>query len=161
MELTSISELCRQNIPGTLTVEYAPITWIDTDRFDDWYVTGADPDSFPWSDNQSWLVLPLLGSSIKWREDMEDTNEGPSFKHQLTGIIPHLNELAHLLLEETSRYPLVLKMTDKNGRSWILGTPDTPLRFSYAAENVDGSTNNYSIQMIGNSHRRARGFISN
>lgn len=159
MELSSIANFCIRNIPGMLVVEYAPIDWIDKDAFDDWYITGADPDEFPWAGENSWLRLPLLGSSIRWNEKISDTVDGPSFSHTLTGTIPSLREEVHAVFEQTSRHRFVLKLTDKNNRSWVLGTPYMPMSFIFSAENSDSAGNSYQIEFSGISARRARGFL--
>ena len=159
MDLTSIADFCSQNIPGTLFVEYAPIEWVNSDSFYDWYVTNSNLSEFPWAGAYNWLKLPLLGSSIRWKEEMVDTPDGSAFKHQIGGVIPHMRENVHAVFEETERHRFILKITDKNNRSWTLGTPDAPLRFSFAAENVDSSSNSYQVDFSGTSSRRARGFM--
>lgn len=160
--LTAIAAYCNTNIPGVQFIEYAPLAWVDTSAWEGWTVAGNQVTDLTWlSEEYDWLRMPLLGDSIRWDESSRTTGQGTSYPQTLAGIIPHMRVDASEVIEETEAYQqFLLKLTDRNGKIWIIGTPESPMEFSVSAStSVGEGRNNYSIQFQGEAARRAKGFV--
>lgn len=159
--LTAIENYCNRNIPGVQYIEYAPIAWINTDAWEDWTLNGNHQIDVSWlSEDYNWLRCPLLGESIRWEEGSRTTSQGTSYPQQLGGTIPHMRVDASEVIEETEAYQkFLLRLTDRNGKVWIIGTPESPMSFAVVASSgVGEGANNYRVEFTGEAARRAKGF---
>jgi len=159
--LTAIANYCNTNIPGVQYIEYAPLAWINTEAWEGWTVAGNQQVDVSWlSEDYNWLRCPLLGESIRWEESSRTTAQGPSYPQQLTGTIPHMRIDASEVIEETEAYQkFLIRLKDRNGKVWIIGTPESPMTFAVVASTgVGDGQNNYRVEFTGEAARRAKGF---
>ncbi|NBW09826.1 MAG: hypothetical protein EBR82_17555 [Caulobacteraceae bacterium] len=157
--LQSITKICGVlNIPGIITLEYTPATWINANLWEDWTVNGNQATSITWADdNNQWLSMPLLGESIRWQEQESNSLDGTTYSQQLSGILPNVRVDVQAIFQEMDRYRFVLRLKDKNKKVWIIGSPNNPLTFSATATN--GDDNSYQIKFEGVAVRRTRGYV--
>ena len=160
MALTSLSAYCGINLPGVLTLRYAPYTWIDTALYDR-LVTSVHNwnEAIPFIDEYDWLTMPLLHRSRSFSENPQRTEQGVHYEHVLEGVVPNLRPAVSGLLEEMEQYRYVCILTDRNGKPWLIGTYDHPMSFSAeATTGSDAGLNSYRIRFFGQSPRRMFGY---
>jgi hypothetical protein len=157
--LQSITKICGvQNIPGIITLEYTPATWINKNAWEDWTVNGNQAVGITWADDtQQWLSMPLLAESIRWQEQPASSLDGPSYSQQLSGVLPNIRVDIQSVFKDMDMYRFVLRLRDKNKKVWIIGSPENPLTFSATASN--GDDNSYAIKFEGVAVRRTRGYV--
>jgi hypothetical protein len=64
------------------------------------------------------------------------------------------------VIEETEAYQkFLIRLKDRNGKVWIIGTPESPMTFAVVASTgVGDGQNNYRVEFTGEAARRAKGF---
>ena len=160
MALQSIATYCGSNLPGLYTIEYAPTTWIDADVYRQrlnahvW----ASLVSFATGD---WLQLPVLDRREQLcTQDQRDTAQGRSYVNQVTGVTPKLRVGVDEQFEQMDDYGYLLRLRDRNGNYWLLGTLETPFYFSVTSTSGGGSNRNqYEITFQSELPERVFGLV--
>lgn len=157
--LTGISSFCPGlNQPGLQLIEYLPVIWIDLDN---WVPLVSSQNNWqldvPLLQGQ-WLQAHILADTNgNWREDPRPGPGGNSYRQRVRGVTPKLRPEATGEIERTERHPLLLRLTDRNDRKWIMGTPDQPFRLEARARtNPIGS---YELSFEAEVSKRATGYI--
>ena len=160
MALTSISRFCAANLGGLQLVEYAPVSWIDASAYqkiisDTWNWQKA----IPFQEGYDWLSIYLLPARRLWSERQVNGEYGPSFDQSIEGILPSMRPEVSLQLAEMTGYRYILRLTDRNAKTWLIGTKDEGLEFvSEATTGEQNGLNNYLIRFTGQSSERAYGY---
>jgi hypothetical protein len=149
------------NLPGLKLIQYAPTNWINPATYEK-----ILSDSYNWQydipfQTGDWLTMPLLSNQRPWNESQRNSPNGPYFEQQLSGVIPNLRPDVSGEFDAMTQYKFILKLEDRNGKTWLLGTLDHPFQFvcDGSAGAGSGALNNYSIQFISQTPHRAYGFI--
>lgn len=161
MELTGISNLCGQlNLAGLRKVEYVPTTWVDVAGYNDIVVPGHTRlEAVPLDSGKAWLTMPLLPLGKLWNESSDRNAQGKSYEQQVSGATPLLTHAASGELEQMDEYRYLLRLTDRNGLMWVLGTLNTPFDFSHAQTTQDeNGLAAYSVRWVSVTQRKAPGF---
>lgn len=163
MELTGISNLCGQlNLAGLQKVEYVPTTWVDVAGYNDIVVPGHTRlEAVPLDSGKAWLTMPLLPAGKLWSESPDRSAQGKSYEQQVAGTTPRLTHAASGELEQMDEYRYLLRLTDRNGLMWILGTLNTPFDFSHQ-QNTGDETGlaAYTVRWVSATRRKAVGFVA-
>lgn len=147
MALQSISSFCGSNPPGLLTIEYAPLRWIDTDVYIRRVVAQSWLSSIPFSEGQ-WLQLPVFAREDHlWTQTQQNSPQGPAFAQVVAGVTPQLRVAVEDQFAQMDREPFILRLTDRNGQQWKLGTVEYPFYFTANASSGSGTQRNqYDIE---------------
>lgn len=162
MSLISISEFCSQpNPPGVATIEYLPTDWVDAPSYEK--IVNASRNwqyDIPLTVGAEWLSAPIFPSGKLWEEQQRVDAQGTSYEHRITGITPRMRPDVTDQFEQMAQYDYLLRLTDKAGQIWLIGTLEQPMQFSAAATSGTGTTRNqYSLTFSGSTSRRAYGFL--
>lgn len=142
-----------------VTVEYAPISWIDKDSFE-----RRISDDYNWQFNVlfttgTWLKAPFLIRRKLWNETERDTDQGISYQQQVTGIIPGLDPKASGEINRMKGFEYLLRIEDVENRKWLLGTLETPFIFSSrGTSGQSGSLKHHSVEFTSETIDKAFGF---
>lgn len=150
MSLTSLSKACRVNLPGLRTIEYVPTAWVDAST---WVPRPYWPTGYTITLAQgSWLSADLLELRNNWQEQASRPAQGNTFEDRVTGVLPYVNDAVSVLLAQMMEYHgYLVRGKDANGNSWLLGSLESPLGFSFSAGsgNRDSGINTYNIEWAG------------
>ncbi len=160
MELNGLSHYCpTSNRGGFHTLEYAPIHWISSNAFEPLATAQGN-----WLYNilfttGTWLKAPLLPKKRAWDEQSRSNAQGPWYAQQLEANTPKLRPTVTAELERMEKMRFLLKIEDKNGQPWILGSLEAPFEFKAdASTGNSGDLNYYALRFSCSTPHRARGF---
>lgn len=155
--LNGLSSYCsNNNRVGVITVEYAPVHWIDKSAFRSILNTTGDliaPVVFTKNDWLKAYVLPRRS----WREGNQSHPVGSIYPQSIQLETPTLKPAVQLEFTNMANMRFIMKLKDKNKRTWLIGTPEHPLRFLAPSE-ITPSSNKYSLQFSGSTPSRAFGY---
>lgn len=162
MSLQSITEYCSQlNPPGLITIEYVPIGWVDSVNYER-IVDSARNWQYDISllGGATWLKAPVIRQGRLWDERPQTNEQGTAYEQIVSGITPKLRPAVTDQFEQMERMFFLLRIKDKSGQYWLIGTFDHPLAFSASATSGSGtSRNEYALTWSNPSARRAYGFV--
>lgn len=138
-ELTSISNLCgTANLGGLQWIEYVPTTWVDASAFntlvDD---AGMRLDDVTLLEGKSWLRMPALAQRRLYKSNSRRTSQGKMYRQEVNGVTPMLTHEASLMMGYMMDYRYLLRMRDRNGQYWVLGTLESPFDFDHSETSAD------------------------
>lgn len=129
--LTSLSAHCGPNAGSLRTIEYAPIEWIDAAAFEkiinDNHVWIP---SVPFTEGNDWLTAYVLPRKRIFTEQQRDTTNGSIWTKSVEGVMPHHTPAVAGMLEAMTRHRYLVRITDRNGYTFIIGDLEYPLIFS-------------------------------
>ena len=161
MALKSISQFCGSNLPGIITIDYAPVDWMDLGSYEtivsetrNWQY------AIPFAQGD-WLKLPLYPGDRLWEEKERSNPQGKYYEMELLGVTPKLRPEVTQQFEEMSELDFLLKLTDRNRQTWLLGTIVHPFRMETNARsgNRGQGRNQYNVRFYSQSPRRAYGYL--
>lgn len=161
--LQGISSYCGElNLPGLKTLLYLPVSWLDVDEYEE-YLTSANNFQkaiSPSLGGAEWLTMPYLPKGDGWRERMRKPDQGPEWEQDISGVMPKLRPEVTGELALMARERFLVRLTDRNGKPWLIGRAWEPLEFTYSADSgsTDGGLNAYSFQFGGVTTRAAFGY---
>lgn len=160
MALQGLSQHCDRNLPGMITLRYAPLYSINVGAHDPLVKPGnLVTTAIPFLDAYTWLTMPLLPRGRGWQESAAKTEQGPGYAQTISGSLRNMRPAASEEIEEMEGLRFVLWLIDRNGNDWLIGTPEAPLEFVVeASTGDDGGLNAYSVRFQGSTPRRAAGY---
>lgn len=113
--------------------------------------------------NKRSVVFETSGSfgQIEMHDiSFNSTPEGDAWNHVITGKI-RTSDTLDATLQELSRKRFIAKVVGNNGKSYLVGTKEDPLRFIYTSEGPAGSDDdkNYNITIAGITTEPRREFV--
>lgn len=161
MELVSLTSCTVPNgIPGLLKVEYAPIHWTVPASWRP--VISADHNwqyALTFEEGRNWLSAYVLPRP-NWGEAGDKGPHGSSFLTTLTMVTPKLRPTASGLLAAMLEPRWVLKLTDRSGQPWLVGTYDMPASLSYKAQaGGGGRLSGYELTWTLETDKPAVGYV--
>lgn len=155
--LNGLSTYClHPNRIGVVKIEYAPIHWIDHSSFTGITNPSGDlmtPIAFTIN---NWLTAPTLPRR-NWREGNQSHPVGSVYPQSIQLETPRLSGDVNTEFKNMSNMRFLIKLQDKNNKTWLVGTPEHPLRFLAPAE-ITPSSNKYTLQFSGTTPCRAYGY---
>lgn len=79
---------------------------------------------------KSFTQFVFTGETASFTEDDQDHDAGPFFAQGLTFRVPGISAGQHAVLKSLRDQEFILAVTDGNGKTIIMGTLETPARFS-------------------------------
>lgn len=162
MALQSISEYCSQlNPPGLITIEYLPTAWIDSANYERIVNSSRNWQyDIPLVVGGEWLTAPVIRDGRIWDEQPRTDAQGTAYEQIVSGITPKLRPEVTDQFEQMDGYTYVIRLKDKTGQYWLIGTLANPLAFVASATSGSGSRRNeYSLRFSNLTSRRAFGFV--
>lgn len=158
MAFQSISSFCASNLPGLLTIEYAPVAWIDTDAYLRRVANQVWQSGVPFSEG-TWLQLPILDRKDHiWTQSQRTSSQGPSYQQQVSGLTPKLRVAVENEFAKMALVPFLLRLRDRNGNYWKLGTVESPFYFTTnGTSGGGGQRNQYEVTFQAETSERAFG----
>lgn len=156
--LTGIAEYCATlNVPGLRRIEYAPIAWVDAASY-----TKVISSAHNWQyavpfSMGDWLRAYVLPVGRLWQEREQRSPQGAFWQVEAGGNTPRLRPQVHGELQEMSQHRFLLRLTDRNGIPWILGTLESPFGFQ-ASANSNPTSNEYNLRWVSEMPHRAYGY---
>lgn len=158
--LSGLSKYCGVNLGGVILLEYAPLILVDKSSYVPIYSSGNLLYNILFLEGGEWLSAPVLSGSTRWAEGENRNDQGSYYEQRLTGIVPKMRPEASSELELMSEYQYLIRLNDKNGKTWLLGTPDHPFYFQSDGTSGDGTgLNDYGIRFFSDTPWRAKGFV--
>jgi len=160
--LTAISVYCAENIGSLRSIEYASTAWVNQSTYDQ-RISGA----YNWQSTiqfteEGWKKLPVLpGNEKLWNEQERQTKHGKHYEQSVQAITPKMRPEVSGELMKMRNHRYLIRLTDRNGQKWILGTMEYPFRLLSAATSGGntGAYNNYQLQFRSQTVARAAGFV--
>lgn len=148
------------NLPGIEAIQYAPVDWID--NFEE-LVNDSHELTQPitFTLGHDWLSAPVLPIQQNWTEDDRPDVQGTAYDQTVSAIVTGLRPEVSGEFEKMSDRPFVLKLADRKGATWIIGTPEHGLLFRAPAKTGtagDADLNDYRISWAGLTKNRAYGY---
>ena len=161
MNLQSLSHFCTNlNLGGILTIEYVPTIWVNRSQFE---IILSDDYNFqkpiPLLYGQ-WLKAPVLPKGRLWDEKHKPDKQGGYHNQEINGVMPAMRPQASGTLNLMANLRFLARLTDGNGRPWLIGSLETPLRFTVKSTTAsEGGLNNYTIQFYSQTPQKAWGYL--
>lgn len=148
--LTGLTSYCEINRGGLRSLEYIPIHQIDRAASRE-IISPAGVWLFALSfTSGEWLSMPYLPREDVWQEQLDRNLQGESYTQRISGTLSGLRPDASRELQQMERMRFVVKLTDKNGRTWLIGSLRHGL--SFTTTKTSGATNglnNYFFEFQG------------
>lgn len=128
--LQSIADFCgSENQGGILAVRYISTAWINQNLYEP-MVGPVYGQTFEVAlqPTYDWLTMPLLPKGRGWKEKGIFSKQGDHYQQTVEGTIPRRTEALVAELRKMQRHRFILRIEDRNGQDWILGTFATPFR---------------------------------
>jgi hypothetical protein len=160
MALQSISTFCSSNIPGLYSIEYAPTTLIDADVYRQ-RIDGHVWDSGVPFSSGGWLSFPAFYRPDQlWSQTQRDSTQGRSYDNVVSGSTPSLRVEVDEQFAQMDDYAYLLRLKDRNGKYWLLGTLENPFYFLVnSSSGSGGSRNGYDFEFTSSLPERVYGLI--
>jgi len=98
----------------------------------------------------------LLPQDRSWEERERRNPQGKYYEQLVQGTIRNMRPSVSGQLDEMAEYAFLLRLKDRNGRLWLIGEPDYPLRFtSSGGARDEGGLNSYQIEFSGQTPNKA------
>lgn len=162
MELQSLNSFCGElNKAGLVTIEYAPLNYISADAWDELRTSsGNHQTQVIFQPGRDWLRASVLPRNRNWSENSSRSQQGQSYPQTISGIIPKLRPTVSATLERMEKIGYILRIIDRNGQPWLIGTPDERMYFrATAGAGDENGLNSYEITWSGVTVRRAAGYV--
>lgn len=111
---------------------------------------GMNPVQLPYG--ADWTSIPLKDEGGILQLKTTDSDNGPVYTYSGSFLVPNMrDEVDQVLLPLCGKEICILRLTDMNGRLYIIGTPDAPVTLNIAAttgqkySNENGSTFNFTV----------------
>jgi hypothetical protein len=151
-EIQSLLNFCdAPNLGGFSKLEYAPVHWVDVDEYDDLVSpAGVWLKAIPFSQGD-WLTLPVIFPRRQWEQTQADSDQGNPHNQELRADILNMRASVSVELDKMSTLDYLLKLTTRNQESWIIGTLESPLQFSFRqlTGNSTATKKAYNIRFFG------------
>lgn len=150
------------NIPGLIKLEYLPTAGINKSIYQqlissawNWQI------DVPLISGFGWLTMQAQARQDKqlWTENQTRDLQGKIFTQTVTAEIPNLLPAVSRTMDRTADYRFLLRITDKAGQKWILGTLANPFEFlSDGTTGTVGALKHHAIQFSAITKHKAYGF---
>jgi len=149
------------NLPGLITIQYAPAHWIAIDFWEQLRsAAGNHQNQVVFQPDRTWLSATLLPTQRNWGEASQRSPQGQYYEQTIAGTTARLKPSVSALLERMEKVGYVLRLVDRNGQPWLIGSPGQWLYFTASAATGNQSgLNAYEIQWQGLTARRAAGYV--
>jgi len=159
--LIGLSRFCStQNILGFVLLEYIPLASIDQSAYEDLILNNSTfLTAVPLLADEAWLSVPLLPKARLWNENPQTNKQGTSYTQRVGGTIKYMEPAASAELERMAEHDFILRVKDKNGQLWLLGSFDFP--FKLIAPGTTGSSsvgNGYKLDFQAVTPTRAKAY---
>ena len=158
--LAGISAFCGgANVAGLQKIEYAPIDNIDEAAYEERISEyGNWQKAVPFQVG-TWLELFAVPNDRIWNEEMKRTSGDKYYDQSIDLIVPNLKPEVSIEFERMAYRRFVLKLTDQDGKPWMIGTLGAPLDFfDVGTTGKSGQLKHYRIRFTGQTPRPARGY---
>lgn len=156
-QLTGIAQYCEKASGGLVRVEYLPVNWLTESSFESSILKDWNLQKAPGIATGDWLELYLIPDQRLWQEEYNPDEQGGYYEQTVTGFLPvHTAALAEEL-DTMRRYPFILRLTDRLGEKFILGSPNEALTFTSRATtgNSAANTRGHTITFTGKTIKKA------
>ena len=159
-QLVGLSKFCgTSNLGGILTIEYAPVAWINPSVFE---VIRSAANNWQYDISfleGDWLEAPILHGRTPWTETEQSTDQGTFYQQRIQGTTPKMLPSVTGELAKMSKHQFIIRLTDENDQRWIIGSLEHSFEFIAPATTSNlGGLNNYSLQWRSDIPKRAAGF---
>lgn len=160
MSLTSISNFCGYNFGGGLILDYAPVNWLDQASYEPVFNNGNLVYNLLFVEG-NWLQMPYADGTLNWIERPSDGEQGVSYIQEVSLILKQMRVDVERQFDVMSGPRFVLRYADRNGKIWLIGTPQSGLDFKATATTATNSSglNSYQVRFSGETKHRAVGFV--
>lgn len=140
MELTSIASLCGQPTNRLKKIEYAPINWIDSNKWDALplaHIKRKMPEDI-FVAGKNWLIMPISVKSKSVGNNSDRNAQGVYDSSTLQARLPILNDDIISMLE-VMKHGKYLVRVSLSGNKYIIGDLVNHLTFNYDTS-INGMT---------------------
>lgn len=113
-------------VPGIAVLEYAGLDEIDTDSYepaiDASYVQQRTLTA-------TWHTLPFVVGTGSLSEEQDSDVQGDVYRINLSALLPGDNAAIRAELNRMRQRRFIVRMTGRDARPLLIGTPEQPLRF--------------------------------
>lgn len=160
-ELQSILDYCGSpNLAGLLKIEYVPTAYVFKPSFERLLSSTHNQQQDLQFTQGGWLTAPVLPEKKNWTENQREDKQQPFYDQRCQGTTPKLRAAVTGEFEKMAHHRYLLRLTDRDGKKWLLGDLESPFVFSAAAKSGTGAgLNSYKIQFLSKTRFRAVGFV--
>lgn len=151
------------NQPGLIQLEYLPTAWVNKNAYLPPLISSAWnwQRDIPIISGFSWLTVQVQGLKEKqiWNETQVRDLQGKYYRQSIVAEVPNLLPAVAKTMNETAEYRFLVRLTDKLGQPWLIGTLDDPLDFfADGTTGAAGALKHHAIRFGGETKRKAYGF---
>jgi putative lipoic acid-binding regulatory protein len=137
-----------KNIGSIIAISYALASDISS-------ISSTDDDGavdITFSTGKAFTAFSFTPQSASFNEEQQDSDAGPYFSQSLSFRCPKVDTIQHAIFKSLVDQELILKVTDGNGTSVIMGTLETPARCSWriSRPSSPGGYNGYEVSFKAN-----------
>jgi len=132
--------------------------WIDEDAYLRRVANQVWQSGLAFSEG-NWLQLPIFDRRDHvWTQNQRNSVQGPNYEQVVAGITPQLRVEVEDQFAKMALLPFLLRLRDRNGNYWKLGSLESPFYFtSTATSGGGGQRNQYEITFRSETPERAFG----
>lgn len=132
-----------KNIGSITAISYVPISEVSEISLPD----ANEKVDITFNPGKSFSAFAFSPESAQFNEEQQGAEAGPYFSQSLSFRIPKVSATTNLLLKLIADVEMILKITDGNGLSVVMGTLDTPARCSWKImrPSSPGGYNGYEV----------------
>jgi len=159
MPLSSIViDPCNAAEPSGLgSLQFAPLDEVNASAFD--VAINAAYNQQEALGLTAWYDMPYAPGSGTWSEEQQDGEQGTSFRVAISALLPASTPAVRGQLDAMRNRRYLLRII-KAGQPYLIGTPDTPLRFESrfdsGAESSD--TRGHRVEWKGSTLKKSPGY---
>jgi len=161
-QLTSIINFCgTPNLGSLQRIEYALVAQIEEDSFAPIISGDYNWQKEIFFSEGDWLIMPVLPTKRRWEEKGNRGKHGPYYEQLVNATMPNLRPAVSGELDRMAHRKFILRLTDRNGRKWLLGSPSSPFLFQVLGTTGDSNAglNSYAIRFYSKSDRKMTGYV--
>lgn len=159
--LQGLDKYCSElNLSGLLTIEYAPLRHLDLSAWSPIRTINNNHQFSVIFETGTWLKAKVLPNKKLWSENQRVDKQGTSYDQQVRAILPGLKPAGNGELERMSQHRFILRVKDKSGQFWILGSPQYPFFFrTTGTTGENGGLNHHTLIWTSSNPRKAAGYV--
>lgn len=158
-ELTGLAHLCEKNIGGLRTIEYVPLSDVVDDI--DHIVLDHNQQVDVLRPGKVWLQARIQTTNKGWTETERLTKQGEYYEQEVRGVLPgHTTAIAEEL-RKMDGHTYILRLLDRSGQYWILGSRQHPFLFSrrMTTGNRSSGFKGHTLRWLCQTSRPALGYV--
>jgi hypothetical protein len=147
MSISGISARITENLHGCISLRLASVSDIQSFPRN---IKGKLIGNIFFKENKNWVLWHPIESTLVFQSDSQDSPEGV-FRRNIIPFTLVAKDVDEYILQILQFDEVIALVTDRNYNNFVIGNPQTPLRFTYSRNSgtTNSGRNELSCSLIG------------